>query len=143
MQQNNYFCLMIWRILMPTYSVVYYNGRFQSHIQGCSKIKSTNKNRCIHFKQFSTSISFFFTVIRSHNAIENMNDSINANIPQNIHVHVYVLHFKMYNVTFLCIVIFQQKVAKLILNPRLKKTHQDTLLFNLHHHHQRKETFVH
>lgn len=50
-----------------------------------------------------------------------MNDSINANIPQNIHVHVYVLHFKMYNVTFLCIVIFQQKVAKLIPNPRLKK----------------------
>lgn len=50
-----------------------------------------------------------------------MNDSINANIPQYIHVHLYVLHFKMYNVTFFCIVIFQQKVAKLILNPWLKK----------------------
>lgn len=70
---------------------------------------------------FNFDIYFFFTVIRSHNVIENMNDSVNANIPQYIHVHVYVLHFKMYNVTFLCIVIFQQKVAKLIQNPRLKK----------------------
>lgn len=62
----------------------------------------------------------FFTVIRSHNVIENMNNFINVNLPP--YLHVYVLHFRMYNATYLCIVTFQHNVAKSTPNSFMKET---------------------
>lgn len=96
---------------MPTYSVIYYSRRSLSQIEGCSKLKSTKKNQCILFVQVMFVIWY---------VIENINDSINVNIPQYIHVHVYVLHFRMYTATYLCIVIFS-KMLQVNFKPSFEK----------------------